>query len=58
MTHQIAAARDMDELVYKMLLPVSISLVAMRIFLILHSAAGPAMAIFSRVAGFLGRFPF
>ncbi len=58
MTHQIAAARDMDEVIYKMLLPVSISLVAMRVFLIVHSAAGPAMAIVSRVGDFLGRLPF
>lgn len=55
---QIAAARDMDELVYRMLLPVSISLVAMRIFLVVHSAAGPAMAILSRVGDLVGRLPF
>jgi hypothetical protein len=57
MTHQVAAARDMDELAYKVLLPVSISFAAMRIFLMLHSAAGPAMTIISRVADFLGTLP-
>jgi hypothetical protein len=57
MTHQVAAARDMDELAYKILLPVSISFAAMRIFLMLHSAAGPAVAIISRVADFLGTLP-
>jgi len=57
MTYQIAAARDVDELACKILLPVSISFAAVRIFLMLHTAAGPAMAIISRVADFLGTLP-
>ena len=57
MTHQVAAARDMDDLVYRLLLPVSILFVALRIFLMLHSAAGPAVTIISRAADFLGTLP-
>lgn len=56
-TSKVAAAPEMDELAYKILLPVSISFLAMRVYLVLHSAAGPAMAIVSRVADFLGTLP-